>query len=219
MEPYSRLFIKTSLLYLLFGVLLGLLMSWEPLIIGRLRFIHIHLNLLGFMTMMIAGVAYHVVPRFSGRSMHWVEGIKYHYYLHNIGLLGMIGTRFIDTYKTIDASALFFIYFAVIMTISLLVMVYNLFFTLQVPSDECPPNSITSDIKVLDLIKCFPQVLPFLEEVGFKKMVGACFTEGITIGQACKKNGLDPDSFVEKLNKEISTPNDCQTDCSSSIQK
>ena len=215
MEPYSRLFIKTSLGYLLFGVLLGTLMSWDSLVIERLRFVHIHINLLGFMTMMIAGVAYHVIPRFAGRSMHWVEGIKYHYYLHNIGLLGMVGVKLIDVYEIINKSINFFIYFAVVMTISLIIMVYNLYFTLQVPSEECRPKSITSDIKVLDLIKFFPQVLPILEKVGFKKAVGACFSRGITVGQACKKHGLETDPFVEKLNREIFSPKGCEADCSS----
>jgi len=215
MEPYSRLFIKTSLGYLLFGVLLGTLMSWDSLVIERLRFVHIHINLLGFMVMMIAGVAYHVVPRFAGRSMHWVEGIKYHYYLHNIGLLGMVGVKLIDVYEIINKSINFFIYFAVVMTISLIIMVYNLYFTLQVPSEECRPKSITSDIKVLDLIKFFPQVLPILEKVGFKKAVGACFSRDITVGQACKKHGLETDPFVEKLNREIFSPKGCEADCSS----
>ena len=215
MEPYSRLFIKTSLGYLLFGVLLGTLMSWDSLVIERLRFVHIHINLLGFMVMMIAGVAYHVVPRFAGRSMHWVEGIKYHYYLHNIGLLGMVGVKLIDVYEIINKNINFFIYFAVVMTISLIIMVYNLYFTLQVPSEECRPKSITSDIKVLDLIKFFPQVLPILEKVGFKKAVGACFSRGITVGQACKKHGLETDPFVEKLNREIFSPKGCEADCSS----
>ena len=215
MEPYSRLFIKTSLVYLLFGILLGTLMSWDSLIIERLRFIHIHINLLGFMVMMIAGVAYHVVPRFAGRSMHWVEGIKYHYYLHNVGLLGMVGVKLIDVYEIINKSINFFIYFAVVMTISLIIMVYNLYFTLQVPSEECRPKSITSDIKVLDLIKFFPQVLPILEKVGFKKAVGACFSRDITVGQACKKHGLETDPFVEKLNREIFSPKGCEADCSS----
>jgi hypothetical protein len=167
------------------------------------------------MTMMIAGVAYHVIPRFAGRSMHWVEGIKYHYYLHNVGLLGMVGVKLIDVYEIINKSINFFICFAVVMTISLIIMVYNLYFTLQVPSEECRPKSITSDIKVLDLIKFFPQVVPILEKVGFKKAVGECFSRGITVGQACKKHGLEADPFVEKLNREIFSPKGCEMDCSS----
>jgi hypothetical protein len=212
-QRYSRLFIKTSLVYLFFGVLIGAGMSWEPLIVERFRFVHIHINLLGFMTMMIAGVAYHVVPRFAARSMHWVEGIKYHYFLHNIGLLGMIGVRLIDTYEIIDIKINLFAYFAVVMAISLIIMVYNLYFTLQAPLDDGRPESITNDMKVLDLIKYFPQVLPVLDQVGFKKAVGACFSKGITIGQACKKHGLDTEPLVEKLNREIFSTKDCQKDC------
>lgn len=213
METYSRLFIKTSLVYLLFGVLLGTFMSLEPLIVERLRFIHIHINLLGFMTMMIAGVAYHVVPRFTARSMYWVDGIKYHYYLHNIGLLGMIATKLIYTYELFYIGINLFVSFAVVMSISLIIMVYNLYSTLQSPSEEYRPETISSDMKVLDLVKFFPQVLPVLEQVGFKKTVGTCISKGITIGQACKKHGLETDLFVEKINRKIFSSKDCQTGC------
>ena len=31
---------------------------------------HVHMNMLGFVTMMIYGVAYHVIPRFIGKPLH-----------------------------------------------------------------------------------------------------------------------------------------------------
>jgi cbb3-type cytochrome oxidase subunit 1 len=34
------------------------------------RTAHLHMNLLGFVAMMIFGVAYHVIPRFTGHSLH-----------------------------------------------------------------------------------------------------------------------------------------------------
>ena len=58
MENYPRLFIKAGLIYALLGAILGVAMAIEPSLSGRVRFVHIHLNLLGFMTMMVAGVAF-----------------------------------------------------------------------------------------------------------------------------------------------------------------
>ncbi|MDA0691583.1 MAG: hypothetical protein O3A78_04285 [Nitrospinae bacterium] len=77
MENYPRLFIKASLIYALIGAVLGVAMAVEPSLAGRIRFVHIHLNLLGFMTMFIAGVAFHVLPRFNARPVPWPEGVKY----------------------------------------------------------------------------------------------------------------------------------------------
>ena len=65
MEIYPKRFIRAGLIYLVIGVVLGVAISIEPSLGARMRFVHIHINLLGFMTMMIAGVAYHVLPRFS----------------------------------------------------------------------------------------------------------------------------------------------------------
>ena len=49
-----------------------------------------HMLLLGFVTMMIFGVAYHVIPRFVGFSLHrpWLAGA--HWWIANAGLLLMV---------------------------------------------------------------------------------------------------------------------------------
>ena len=73
------LVIKTSLVWLCVGVLLGLAMAAHPAW-AIYRPAHLHALLLGFVTMMIYGVAYHVIPRFSGyplrhralAGVHWV---------------------------------------------------------------------------------------------------------------------------------------------------
>ena len=47
---------------------------------------HVHMNLLGFMAMMIAGVAYHVIPRFTGHPLHSRQLAGLHWWVANIGL-------------------------------------------------------------------------------------------------------------------------------------
>ena len=66
---------QTALIYLLIGVILGVVIGTDPMLAVRFRFVHIHLNLLGFMVMFIAGVAYHVLPRFTARTMPWPAGV------------------------------------------------------------------------------------------------------------------------------------------------
>jgi cbb3-type cytochrome oxidase subunit 1 len=85
MESFVRNFVRSSLVWLGFGVLLGLWMSIEPRAVVY-RAAHLHANLLGFVSMMIFGVAYHILPRFAGtplrsRRLAWV-----HLFLANGGL-------------------------------------------------------------------------------------------------------------------------------------
>jgi cbb3-type cytochrome oxidase subunit 1 len=69
MDWFVKAFIKSSLAWLALGVTLGVGMAVHP-IWAIYRPAHMHMNLLGFVTMMIYGVAYHVIPRFSGHALH-----------------------------------------------------------------------------------------------------------------------------------------------------
>ncbi len=53
---------------------------------------HAHTNLLGWVSMMIFAVAYHVLPRFSGRPLYSNRLADMHLILSNIGLIGLIIT-------------------------------------------------------------------------------------------------------------------------------
>jgi cbb3-type cytochrome oxidase subunit 1 len=88
MSKITVWFIRFALVYFLLAILLGIHMSvtgpvypWMP--------IHVHFNLLGWMSMMIYGVGYHILPRFSGVPL-WSERLSYwQMWLANIGLVGM----------------------------------------------------------------------------------------------------------------------------------
>ncbi|HUF49370.1 MAG TPA: hypothetical protein VMN60_00965, partial [Longimicrobiales bacterium] len=73
MEPFVRRFIRSSLVWLGAGVLLGLWLSVDPAAVIY-RPAHMHANLLGFVSMMIFGVAYHVLPRFTGNALRSRRG-------------------------------------------------------------------------------------------------------------------------------------------------
>ncbi|MDQ6827696.1 MAG: hypothetical protein M3081_02390 [Gemmatimonadota bacterium] len=85
MDWFSKAFLKSSLAWLTIGVTLGAAMAIAPsLAIYRLA--HVHMNLIGFVGMMIAGVAYHVVPRFTGHPLHSRRLAGAHWWLANVGL-------------------------------------------------------------------------------------------------------------------------------------
>jgi cbb3-type cytochrome oxidase subunit 1 len=91
METFVRLFIRSSLVWLGAGVLLGIWMAIDPGQALAYRPAHMHANLLGFVSMMIFGVAYHVLPRFAGRPLRSRKLATAHLVLANAGLAGMTG--------------------------------------------------------------------------------------------------------------------------------
>jgi cbb3-type cytochrome oxidase subunit 1 len=129
MEIWAKRFTKMALIYLALGVVMGVVIGTQP------DFVHIHLNLLGFMTMFIAGVAYHVLPRFNSRPVPWPGGVKYHFLLHNTGLLGMASTHLAGGLWSGGILHAAFVGFALMTGAGLLIMAYNLYFIL-VPTKE-----------------------------------------------------------------------------------
>jgi cbb3-type cytochrome oxidase subunit 1 len=89
MEWFVRAFIKASLAWLGLGVTLGVAMAAQPAWIVY-RPAHLHMTLLGFVTMMISGVAYHVLPRFSGHPLYRRGLAGLHWALANLGLATMV---------------------------------------------------------------------------------------------------------------------------------
>ncbi len=85
MEWFVKAFVKASLVWLALGVTLGVAMAVHPAWIAY-RPAHMHMNLLGFVTMMIYGVAYHVIPRFTGHALHDRRLAGAHWWVSNAGL-------------------------------------------------------------------------------------------------------------------------------------
>ncbi len=89
MDWFARRFIRSSLVWLCVGVTLGVAMAVHPAFVVY-RPAHLHATLLGFVAMMIFGVAYHVLPRFAGTPLRSRPAAGFHWWVANIGLAGMI---------------------------------------------------------------------------------------------------------------------------------
>jgi cbb3-type cytochrome oxidase subunit 1 len=85
MDWIVRSFLKSSLAWLSLGVTVGLAMAVHPAW-TIYRPAHEHMNLLGFVSMMIFGVAYHVIPRFSGHPLWRRRLAVWHWWIANAGL-------------------------------------------------------------------------------------------------------------------------------------
>jgi hypothetical protein len=88
MDWFVRAFLKASLTWLSLGVTVGVAMAAAPAL-AVYRPAHLHMLTLGFVAMMIFGVAYHVIPRFSGNPLHSQRLPVWHWWLSNGGLLLM----------------------------------------------------------------------------------------------------------------------------------
>ncbi len=89
MDKYAKAFVKASMIYLGVGAITGLCMVLWPDIRFTVTRVHTHINLLGFMAMMIYGVGYHILPRFMGRPVYSHRLGKIQVWLANITLLGL----------------------------------------------------------------------------------------------------------------------------------
>jgi cbb3-type cytochrome oxidase subunit 1 len=90
MDPFVKAFVRASLVWLGVGVTIGVSMAFWPAAALVYRPAHIHANLLGFVSMMIFGVAYHVMPRFTGHPLHSRKAAMAHLWVANVGLLLLV---------------------------------------------------------------------------------------------------------------------------------
>ncbi|WP_376739720.1 cytochrome-c oxidase [Bacillus canaveralius] len=82
-------FIKISVVYFVIGVSLGLFMSITHAY--NLTPVHVHINLLGWTSMTLAGILYYLFPQAASTKL-----AKTHFWIHNIALpLMMIGLAFV----------------------------------------------------------------------------------------------------------------------------
>jgi len=88
-DSYAKAFIRASLLWFIAGITLGLAMAIHPAWVIY-RPAHAHMNLVGFVVMMIFGVGYQMLPRFFGHPIHSKGLAAAHVWLANLGLGGLV---------------------------------------------------------------------------------------------------------------------------------
>ncbi|MFN3532888.1 MAG: hypothetical protein ACK41Q_10315 [Candidatus Brocadia sp.] len=127
MSPLSKNFVRASLIYFFIAAILGTIMISMRSYPAQLLFTHVHLNLLGWMSMMIYGVGYHILPRFSGTPLAYPKLGNLQFYLANIGLVGLVCFRPIHPLAEI---------FAGIQVVSAGLFVFNIWMSTLPPKPE-----------------------------------------------------------------------------------
>ncbi len=89
MDWFVKAFIRASLAWFTLGILLGLAMAAYPAWVVY-RPAHAHMNVVGWITMMVFGVGYQLLPRLFGGALHSRTIAVVHFWLANIGLTAMV---------------------------------------------------------------------------------------------------------------------------------
>jgi len=89
MDWFVKAFIRSSLVWFAAGIALGLAMAVHPAWVVY-RPAHAHMNVVGFITMMIFGVGYQLLPRLFGHKLLSRALAIAHWWLANVGLALMV---------------------------------------------------------------------------------------------------------------------------------
>ena len=113
-------FLKIAVIYLVIGVLLGLIMG----ILEDFRFasVHAHINLLGWVSMALFGLIYHYYPQAGHTGL-----AKTHFWLHNIGLPFMQGNLFYMLLTDNHDTVIITILSSIMVVIGVILFAINLF--------------------------------------------------------------------------------------------
>lgn len=95
----GRALLKISVIYFMIGISFGLYMSYSH--VFHLATVHVHVNLLGWMSLALIGIIYHFYPKLARTRL-----ASLHFWLHNLGLpVMMIGI----TLAILGAGEIYFI--------------------------------------------------------------------------------------------------------------
>lgn len=225
MDKHMRWFIIAALFYFLTGAILGLGLKFSPAIY-YLKFVHVHVMLLGFMAMMIYGIAYFIIPRFNAATLKWPRAVVPHFWLANISLLGMLASySLLSIYGPTPWNTLF-IAFASLQAFVIALFVFNLVLTIagkkaaaapqpKAELKKVEPVQIRGDMAVGEIIDKWPAARKVLVDSGLKAVADDAHLEqikqmGIPLRMACMRHGIDLNTLMNRLTKALSGQDDGQ---------
>lgn len=90
MDPVAKNFVRMALIYFSIAAVIGAFLLFCRAGRYQLFYAHVHLNLLGWVSMMIYGVGYHIIPRFNGNQVAFPKLAIVHFWVANIALIGLV---------------------------------------------------------------------------------------------------------------------------------
>ena len=87
MNRLSMRCIRAALLCLAGGISLGVVFALDRAIGAALRPLHVELNVWGWVTLLMYGMGYHMLPRFAGRPLRWPRLVDAQSWLAIVGVV------------------------------------------------------------------------------------------------------------------------------------
>ncbi len=129
MDRFVKGFIIMSIVYLGIAAVLGIVMLGNQNMMA-MKFVHSHLNMLGWVSMMIYGVGYHILPRFMGRPLYSNKVGEAQFYLANISLVTMLVFYTLNIYNPSSVFQVLTVVSGVVQAVSIILFFYNMLLTL-----------------------------------------------------------------------------------------
>ncbi|MDD1749418.1 MAG: hypothetical protein LUO89_06030 [Methanothrix sp.] len=129
MDKFVKGFIVMSVVYLGAAAVMGIVMLSNQNVMA-LKFVHSHLNMLGWVSMMIYGVGYHILPRFMGRALYSNKIGEVQFYLANISLIAMLLFYSLNVYNPGDLYRTITVVSGAIQALTIFLFLYNMLMTL-----------------------------------------------------------------------------------------
>ena len=129
MDRYVKGFIVMSIVYLGIAAVLGIVMLANQNVMA-IKFVHSHLNMLGWVSMMIYGVGYHILPRFMGRPVYSNKIGETQFYLANISLVAMLVFYTLNVYSPSGMYRMLTVVSGAVQAITIFLFFYNMLMTL-----------------------------------------------------------------------------------------
>jgi hypothetical protein len=224
MDYWPRRFARMSLIYLVLGATIGAHMGFADAGYTQVRFAHVHFMLTGFMAMMIYAVGYHVLPRFNAVPIPYPRLVPLHFWLANVGLIGMVTLYALGAFFGKGAPRVAFGLFGGMEAVSILLFVTNLFPTLRdprpapeasapssstppppasAPAPETPQVRLKADMTVAELLDTWPHLGRVLDEMGLANLtdisVRQTAAKMVTMTMAAKRAGIGLGEMISTL--------------------
>jgi len=129
LDPVSKNFIRMSVIYFAIAAVIGVYFMFGRTY-NQLYYAHVHLMLLGWMSMMIYGVGYHILPRFNGNPVAFPKLAVFHFWVANVALVGLVSTWGIGFSKLPEQG------FAVLNAIGIFMFVTNILVSIRKPKED-----------------------------------------------------------------------------------
>jgi cytochrome c oxidase cbb3-type subunit 1 len=135
MDRFVKGFIVMSIVYLGISAVLGIVMLGHQDLLA-MKFVHSHLNMLGWVSMMIYGVGYHILPRFMGRALYSNTIGEAQFYLANISLVAMLLFYTLNVYHPSGSYLTLTVISGAVQALAIFLFFYNMLMTLLKPAQQ-----------------------------------------------------------------------------------